>query len=218
MFKKYFQNNNNNNKGFTLIETMISVAIFIIIMVIGMTALLNASSINKRTQNQRSIMDSLNFIMDDMSRNIRTGSNFHCFTNNGPHINNMASISADYPSPLSCPITDGTINWAISFTSATGDKWVYYFSNGSSYNNIHNDPYDNLYKSTDGGATFTQLNPDEVKFDIEDNLSGFWVSGAESGDGLQPLVTIRLNGQITSQNITTPFFLQTSVSQRLEDL
>lgn len=37
------------------------------------------------------------------------------------------------------------------------------------------------------------------------------------GDLDQPFVTIKLAGLITYKNISTPFFLQTSVSQRLVD-
>ena len=84
MLKKYFKQQNNRKKipgrvwGFTLIETMIAVSIFTIIVTIGMSSVLNASLIHNKSQDMRSIIDSLSFTMEDMSRNLRTGYNYHC--------------------------------------------------------------------------------------------------------------------------------------------
>lgn len=70
--------NKKQNTGFTVIEMMIAIAIFLIVVVIGMGALLNTNLIHRKTQDMRSIMDSLSFIMEDMSRNLRTGSDYVC--------------------------------------------------------------------------------------------------------------------------------------------
>ena len=70
------RNLKNKKSGFTIIEMMIAIAIFLIVVMIGMGALLNANAIHRKTQNTRSIMDNLSFIMEDMSRNIRTGSEY----------------------------------------------------------------------------------------------------------------------------------------------
>jgi len=212
MSKKYFQ----NEKGFTIIEMMISIAIFLIVVTIGMTALLNADSIHNKLQATRSTLDSLNFMMDDMSRNIRTGYDYHCFSGNDPF------DSTDI-NPLSCPrnasalLPGGWPGYALSFKSPNPSggvsQIIYYFDNTTG----------NLEKSTDGGQTFTILNPDGVVFSIKGGNSGtyFWVSGAENestNDNLQPFVTIILNGTITSKGVVTPFALQTSVSQRKDDI
>ena len=52
--------NIKKNTGFTLIEMMVSVSIFIILLTFGMSALLNAVNINKKSQGMRSIFDNLN--------------------------------------------------------------------------------------------------------------------------------------------------------------
>ena len=67
------QNKNNKQTGYTIIETMISVSLFLIIITIGMGALLNANLLHQKSRDMRSIMDNLSFIMEDMSRNLRTG-------------------------------------------------------------------------------------------------------------------------------------------------
>ena len=63
-----------------------------------------------------------------------------------------------------------------------------------------------------GSNTVQLTSGDEVDIDVAN--SGFSVIGAEADDNQQPLVTIRLNGKITYQGKSTPFSIQTSVSQR----
>jgi len=195
------------NAGYTIIETMIAVSLFIIIIMTGMNSLLNANMLHQKSQNMRSIMDNLSFVLEDMSRNLRTGTNYHCFVA-GDAIPSITSpiVSA----PKSC-----ANGWAIAFESASGnpgnndDQWVYYINNGK------------IFKSAAGPysvSNFIQLTPDEV---IINSISGFSVLGAEhpsSGNQQQPFVVIRLVGNIIFRNITTPFSLQTSVSQRVIDI
>lgn len=193
--------NNKQNKGYTIIETMIAISIFLVVVMIGMTALLNANLIHQKSQNMRSIMDNLSFIMEDMSKNMRTGYNYHCILD----INNLSNL---YNS-LSCPNGGGLI----AFESANGsssnnsDQWVYRINNGD------------IEKSIDSGNSFIKLNI-EGEVIIDPVASSFTVVGAEPspGDTQQPFVTIRLVGNITYRNVITPFSLQTSVSQRLIDV
>ena len=170
---------------------MISVSLFLIIVTIGMGSLLNANVIHKKSQAMRSIIDNLNFVMEDMSRNLRTGYSYHCIDDN-----NLTTTT-----PHSCGAGGG-----ISFKSSLGGQWVYYISNDNK-----------ILKSVDGGSNFIQLTPDEIKID---GLSYFKVEGAEPppGDSRQPFVTIKLVGSITYNGIVSPFSLQTSVSQRSIDI
>jgi type II secretory pathway pseudopilin PulG len=186
--------------GYTIIETMISISVFLVVVTIGMDSLLNANLLHQKSQDMSSITDSMSFIMEDMSRNIRTGYNYRCLTG-GDNLSNVTTALS------------GQNCWGIAFESATGDtsnandQWVYVIDNSN-----------NVLKSTQGPyllANFIPLNPDEVNFDA---ASGFSVLGAEPpADTQQPIVTIRLVGKITYKTIITPFSLQTSVSQRLVD-
>jgi len=190
--------------GYTIIETMIAVSLFIIIVMAGMGALLNANLLHQKSQSMRSIMDNLSFVMEDMSRNLRTGTNYQCFDASHTTLS-LATLGA----PFSCQN-----GWAIAFETAGGntsiytDQWVYYISNDGK-----------IFKSFDGAQNFVQLTPDEVM--INSISSGFSVLGAESpslGDRQQPFVIIRLVGSITFKNVVTPFSLQTSVSERVIDI
>jgi Tfp pilus assembly protein PilW len=206
MAEIFFKKFNKKNSGFTILETMIAVSLFIVIVMTGMNALLNASLIGQKSKNMRSIIDNLSFIMEDMSKNLRTGYHYHCFSGGDVISAAVASIAKSCPS-----------GWGLAFESADGlpgnidDQWVYYIG---TYNGTVG-----IFKSVDGGANFVQLNPDEVVIDT--TLSTFSVLGAESpanGDTQEPFVTIRLVGTITFKGIVTSFNLQTSVSQRLIDV
>jgi Tfp pilus assembly protein PilW len=110
---------NNKKRGYTIIETMISVSLFIIIVMAGMGALLNANLLHQKSQNMRSIMDNLSFIMEDMSRNLRTGHDYYCMTSNtfptpiipdsGDRCDGVAFLSASGGSQLAYRIGSNSI-------------------------------------------------------------------------------------------------------------
>ncbi|MFA6257805.1 MAG: hypothetical protein WC671_02210 [Candidatus Paceibacterota bacterium] len=200
-------------KGYTIIETMVAVSLFVIIVTIGMGSLLNANLLHRKSQNMRSIIDNLSFVMEDMSKNLRTGYNYHCI------------ISGDIlpVSSMSDAKSCASGGWGIAFEPAGGnslddnDQWVYYINSGR------------IFKSTVGPSSlpnFIQLTPDEIKIN---SVSSFTVEGAEppeydvngnliSSDDAQPFVTIKLVGEIDSNGVVSPFSLQTSVSQRNLDI
>lgn len=188
--------------GYTIIETMVAVSIFLVVILFGMDTLLNANLVHNKSEDIRSVMDNLSFIMDDISRNLRTGYNYHC-----------GSVLSGYTETQDCLLGGGVLAFEAQSGDPTNlaDQWVYKI-----YSNDGNVTYD-IAKSTNSGATWVNLNTDEIK--IDSNKSGFWVTGAEKGsaDDTQPLATVRLTGVITYKNIDTPFSLQTSVSQRLLD-
>ena len=195
------------SSGYTIIETMIAVSLFIIVITAGMSALLNANVLHQKSIATRSIVDNLNFVLEDMSRNIRTGYHYHCFVSGDVIPDTTSAVPS---TPKSC-----ASGWALAFEPAAGsttnndDQWVYYINNGK------------IFKSTSGpysAANFIQLTPDEV---VIDAVSSFAVLGAEApstGDKQQPFVVIKLVGSINSNNAVTPFSLQTSASQRFIDL
>ena len=198
MFIKFLK----KESGYTIIETMIAVSIFLVVIMSGMGALLNANLLHRKSQDIRSILDNLNFVMEDMSRSLRTGYNYQCFT---PADSLLSPATLDIPE--SC-----ASGWAIVFEVSEGnpatfdDQWAYYISSDGK-----------IFKSIDGANSFIQLTPDEV---IVNPISGFSVLGAEppAANTQQPLILIKLVGSIATRDVTTPFSLQTSVSQRLLDI
>lgn len=211
MIKKYSKTKN----GYTIIETMISISIFLILIMTGMTTLMNAFSLHKKSQNMRSAVDNLSFILEDMSRNIRTGSNYYCLNNYNLDSFLTSDISLRKSSPVNAVSGLREICWGIAFEAAGGgvsslDQWVYYIDGNGAIQKAVMGPY------TDP-SNFTQLTPNEIRLNPG---SGFYIFGAEkevTPNQQQPLIKIILSGSVTEKGITSPFSLQTAISSRIID-
>ncbi len=70
------QNKNSYSAGFTLMEVMVSVSIFAIIVTIGIGSLLTINTTLQKTRAERQAIDSLSYVLDTMTRQIRTGKDF----------------------------------------------------------------------------------------------------------------------------------------------
>src|SRR3989344_7779722 len=68
------------NSGFTLIEIMVSVSIFVVVAMITTGALITISDVNRKAQAIKIAMDNVSFAMDSMVTNLREGANYHCLT------------------------------------------------------------------------------------------------------------------------------------------
>jgi len=67
----------SNRQGFTLIEMMVAVSIFVIVAFIVVSTLLTMSYAYKKAQKMRLLMDNLGFSLQSMSLNIREGINYN---------------------------------------------------------------------------------------------------------------------------------------------
>jgi Tfp pilus assembly protein PilW len=193
--------------GFTLIEVMISIGLFTVIMIIGITAILNVNNTYRKSRTMRSAIDNLSFIMEDMARNIRLGSRYRCINNITSDID--GTVIED---PLDSAGGGNCLGIAFEpfwnpVLGDSNDQVVYFLD-------IENQ---SIFKSLDGGTTdFLPMN--SVDIQIDEVTSGFTVFGAQSNiDGEQPSVLIILNGTVNVGGSSSSFNLQTTVSQRLLD-
>lgn len=187
-----------NCSGFTLIEMMISAGLFTIIILIGIGAVLTVTSVHKKNQKLRSVVDTISFAMEDMARNARLGSMYNC--------GGMGD----------CPPWGYEFSFEEVYGNQTpndGDEFVYRMVQSQNGN------YYTLEKSefglTSADSDFYQLLPREVEVDMD--KSGFMVQGSVAGDNIQPYVRIRLAGEIDYRGVKTPFVLETTISQRQID-
>ncbi len=193
-----------HNKGFTLLELMVSIGLFLVIVTIGIQAMLNTGNNYHKTQDLRSSMDGMSFVMEEMARNIRLGSHYHCKAFTG---------SMELPQDCST-LTENSLS--LAFENVDGlpydaegpnleDQFIYRFSEVSGKGKIE--------KSVDGGDTFLDITPIDVDIDL--SKSGFSVFGSETPDDfIQPSVLIRISGTVLTKTNSTNFSIQTTVSQR----
>lgn len=65
-------------KGFTLIELMVAVSIFIIVMTISMGSIINVFDANRKSRSLKTVLNNLNLVVESMSKEMRFGKNYHC--------------------------------------------------------------------------------------------------------------------------------------------
>lgn len=101
-------------KGFTLIELMVAISIFIIVMTIAMGAILNVFDANRKSRSLKTVINNLNLAVESMSKEMRFGKNYHCG-------------SGTLTLPQNCP-GGGTL---MSFLSSDDIQVTYQFNNQS---------------------------------------------------------------------------------------
>lgn len=207
----------NTQSGFTLVETIVATTVFVTVVTMGITAVLNVNTNYAKNRAQRAIIDNMTFVVEDLTRNIRLGSSYQC----------IPGATDPYPSEpggsegwRDCGTGNPPINGdglsassaALAFesfdrvASSVDDQIVYRFIVSPTTGNGV------IQKSTDGGATFSVLTPPEIAIDLE--RSGFWVFGSDPDDGYQPKVILQITGSITERDQVSPLFIQTTISQR----
>ncbi len=200
---KYMKNFNHKNKGFTLIEIMVSISIFMIIMLIALGALITFSDTAKKAQALRSAMDNVNFAMENMTRSLRMGTNYICSSSSVFSVSDYASTSNHHDCTLA-----GDGGSAVAFTSALATD-----------QNSRDTGYV-VAPRNDGSNTYVlkqcNLNScvDLVSHDVDVKVLRFFVNGSNLNDHIQPSVYILMKGTVIVKGVPTEFSIQTIASQR----
>lgn len=217
-FKKYFSKcvgNKKSVRGFTLVELLVSLALFTSVITVAVGALFSAQAINARLEQKQIVLDGVNLSLETIARDIRYGSVFYC-DNTTPVV--LSLNRQDCPSN---PNGNGggkviIFKPVIKLNNSDNyslDRVAYYLDNGV----IYKDEYPHSVTPNKG----IRMTTPDVKIDT----LNFFVTGAESfqtakSDSNQPLITILISGQtIPRDNKIKPekFTVQTSVSSRRLD-
>ncbi|MES2216744.1 MAG: type II secretion system protein, partial [Patescibacteria group bacterium] len=68
----------HTQKAFTLVEMIVALGIFSIVAVVALGALVKILSVNQKAQTLHQAMTNLNFSLESISRELRTGASLHC--------------------------------------------------------------------------------------------------------------------------------------------
>lgn len=190
----------NLSEGFTLVEMIVSIALFSVVMIVCTGALLAIVGANRKAQALQSVINNLNISLDGMVRAVRMGSNYHCGSGN-------------YALPQDCNTENGeTIFAFLPFgVPEGGNQWVY------SYDETNK----SIMRSTDGSLPIAITAPE---VDIE--YMRFFVVGTTRGctvdpcDTIQPKVVMVVKGSAPTSDsrARTTFHIQVTAVQRLLDL
>ena len=103
-------------RGFTLIELMTAMSIFLVVMTISMGSILNVFDANRKSRSLKTVLNNLNLVVESMSREMRYGRNYHC------------GAGGNISSPQDCwPSGD----MLMSFLSSDGLQTTYRLNNAS---------------------------------------------------------------------------------------
>lgn len=185
-----FRTFTNPARAFSLLELIVSIGLFTIVVTIAASAYLSLISLNRKAQATNDVSSNLAFVMESISRSIRTGSSYDCGGGGGE---------------LNCWASGSTV---FSFTNEDGQTVTYLRkSNGTVGVCVSGTCTDSSANSiTDPRISISSLR--------------FYVEGVGFGDGTQPRVLIALTGTITPDPRSAPvsFSIQTSATQRLLEL
>lgn len=187
----------NRKKGFTLIEIMVSVSLFVVVMVISMGTIVTIVDANRKSQTLRTVMDNLNFTIEAMTRTIRFGTNYHC---------DVTVTNPAITSPRDC--AGGATSIVVK--ASNGDTVTYKLSNGRIKRDV-----DSLIgiDSSDYSLTSSDVTIDSLSFRV---IGSYGYSGG--ANKLQPQVIITIGGYSGSKPTSkSSFLLQTTISQRVFD-
>lgn len=200
--------------GFTLIEMLVSLALYTVVVTIAVGSLLVLIAGSSRGQAEQSVMTTLTFALDSMTREIRTGSGYYCQSFASGAFSGQESLGT---STRDCYDGDGAtmspfhgisfIEGGNSITTTGATRIAYYFD--SDKKTILRRVGDNAPESI-------------VSDTISINRADFFVTGSTphsfGGDTAQPTVTIVIEAVDKSEPQTLPFVVETTITQRELDI
>lgn len=175
------------SKGFTVIEVIVSVAIFSIVMLVATGSIATIIDANKKAHSLKSVMTNLNFALESMMREIRMGSDYNC---GGTYCTNFSFT----PNHTICGVPTNA-NITYSFDAINHKITRSMSSDGCPGNS----PVD---------MTAPEVSIESVRF---------YPLGIGTSNDIQPRIMIVINGTIGLGNSKSSFNIQTTVSQRSID-
>ncbi|QQR64533.1 prepilin-type N-terminal cleavage/methylation domain-containing protein [Candidatus Kaiserbacteria bacterium] len=191
---------NKERGGFSLIELMVSLSVFAIVMVVSTGTLITLIDANAKAQALNTAMTNLSFGLDSMTREMRMGYSYNCFTSD-------SSAIQPFPAPASNDCTGGKD--AIAFYRERDGKRIGYRLQWGTIlqQKIEGDPWKNLLANDVIISTFKLV----VK--NTDPYSG------GGNNTKQPTIDFILKGYVNNGLDTdTDFNIQTHIVQRRLDI
>lgn len=197
----------NGTGGFTLLEMLVSTSLFIVAMLVIVSALISLETASRKARTIRIAADNVSAAVSSMSRAIRMGSYIHCGCTGLPTV---------LAQPQDCEISGvgtgelpASGNTCIAFEAQNGnplidtDQYVYRLWNNR------------IQRSVNSGVDWLDMTAPEIRIDA----LAFYVGGTTLNAD-QPYVTMLVRGTATSSSVkvNTTFDIETTVAVRTPNL
>ena len=185
--------------GFSLMELIVSIAIFSMVFISVMGAFVSVMDAYEKITTTRTNVDNFTGAMESMVREAKTGTNYHCGSG----------------TPLTAPTDCAAGDTFFSFVNMNVPR-----SNGGSVNApiAYQLLNGRILRSDDGGANWYPVTAAPPVVNI--TFMKFYVTGtAVFPDVAQPETIVVIKGTIgVKANVAVPFSIQTTISQRSLDV
>ncbi len=206
------------NKGFTLVEVLVSTMIFLLFVTIALSALIISNSSAKRSVSVKTAIDNVQYSMELFTRTARLGTVYTCFSANSNFITVDPTTGSD------CMLGQGVAFFVLDPTVMPNqtDMYAYYLENSSGKGRIMRCIDRNIFSSGppvmvprimdlwNMGGNCIALTAKEINIDTFDLI----VNGTSPTDAFQPRIMVQIGGTVSIKNDNVPIYVQTFISQR----
>ena len=190
-------------KGFSLVELLVSVALFTIVITMAVGTLLVLIDANAKAQNMQEVMTNVTFALDSMTREIRTGRSFYCSAGDPGSVPGEFEVQDCTSGGSYVSVVEG----GESLTGSGNPRVAYRF----------NGPEGTIERKLGDGSWFPITSSDVTITD-----AAFYATDTETGsDGnaIQSNVTVYIEGHAGElASVDTTFEIQASIARRILDI
>jgi prepilin-type N-terminal cleavage/methylation domain-containing protein len=210
-----------DNKGFTLIEMLVSVGLFSVVMLVSVAAILSIIGNNKKAQGINNVANNLNFAVESMVRDMKTGFLYKCPSSNGNYSSGWPITKATvYESTQDLCTGTGAHDTVAFFSTldggATPVEYRFVPPSGQLGNANYVPGYIVKRTGTSPSAPSVELTS---KTDVDIQSMKMYITSPAPGTHAQPGIFLIITGKAhILDNQVTDFGLQTFISQRILNL
>ena len=213
--------------GFTLIEMIVSLALFSVVITISVGALLVLIASNRQLQDEQAVLTNLSFALDSMTREIRTGSAYACGSSSGQlgAFEGGTNLDSTIGITTTLDCEDGRtddvhgitfVEGGDSITGSTNQRIVYFHDVNPDGDISTEDGA--LYRRVGAGAAQKITSSGVAIVDADIFVTGSRPWNNIGGNISQPTVTIYIEAQVAGAVNPKTYPIQTTVVQRTLDL
>jgi prepilin-type N-terminal cleavage/methylation domain-containing protein len=219
--------NSNPQSGFTLVEMIVSLAVFSVVITMSVGALLMLVASNSQLQKEQSVMTNLSFAIDSMTREIRTGTLYYCDAADTRDAAYERKIFSDneFISGLDVGMTQDCASGNNQDNQSRRLQGMSFVESGQSVTGAPNTRIVYFYDA-DEGKIYRRISGQAAQSIVSSGIyitnAEFFVTGSASmavtGDFIQPTVTIFIEAKEVNDPDAKTYRIQTMVTQRTLDI